>query len=505
VPGPYVQVAETHSAVVFFVGDRAYKLKKPVDLGFLDFTTARARAEACAREVELNRRYAPDVYLGVAEVRGPDGGACDHLVVMRRMPASRRLSALVQARAPVTDAVRQVARILSVQHATAPRGPRIDEQGGRDALRGRWADNFDQAQRAAGDLLDPAAAAEMQRLAWRFLAGRAPLFEARVAAGRIVDGHGDLLADDIFCLDDGPRILDCIDFDDRLRWLDGLDDAAFLAMDLERLGDPRLAGQFIGWYAEYSGDPAPSSLCHHYIAYRAFVRAKVAWMRSSQGVPAAECQARRLAGIALRHLRASAVSLVLIGGLPGTGKSSLADAVAGRLGAVVLSSDRIRKELAGLPATRRPAVPYGSGIYSPAMTEATYAELLRRAAGLLARGELVIADASWRSAGHRAAAAAVARDTDSRLVQLRCTAAADLAGARLGSRPPGASDADPAIAREMAAAMTPWPQATTIDTGRGGAAGHGEPGDVIDQAIRAIRPAQPAPGRHPLRPYMPPG
>ncbi|HUN30525.1 MAG TPA: gluconate kinase, partial [Trebonia sp.] len=124
---PYAQAAETHSAVVFFAGDRAYKLKKPVNLGFLDFSTTRARAAACAREVELNRRYAPDVYLGVAEVRGPDGEVCDHLVVMRRMPESRRLSALVQARAPVTDAVRQVAKILAAQHASAPRGPQIDK------------------------------------------------------------------------------------------------------------------------------------------------------------------------------------------------------------------------------------------------------------------------------------------------------------------------------------------------------------------------------------------
>ena len=126
---PFVQIAETHSAVVFFVGDRAYKLKKPVDLGFLDFSTPQKRAVACAREVELNRRYAPDVYLGVAEVRGPDGEVCDHLVVMRRMPAARRLSALVQAQAPVTQAVRQVARIVAAQHASAPHGPQIDEQG----------------------------------------------------------------------------------------------------------------------------------------------------------------------------------------------------------------------------------------------------------------------------------------------------------------------------------------------------------------------------------------
>ena len=504
---PYAQAAETHSAVVFFAGDRAYKLKKPVNLGFLDFSTAGARAAACAREVELNRRYAPDVYLGVAEVRGPDGEVCDHLVVMRRMPESRRLSALVQARAPVTDAVRQVAKILAAQHASAPRGPQIDKQGSRDALRRRWADNFNEARQSAGDQLDPAAAAEMQRLAWQFLSGRGPLFDARISAGRILDGHGDLLAGDIFCLDDGPRVLDCLDFDDRLRWVDGLDDAACLAMDLEHLGNPVLGDQFIGWYAEYSGDTAPRSLCHHYIAYRAFVRAKVGWLRSGQGVPGAGVEACALAGMAEDHLRAGAVALVLIGGLPGTGKSALADALARRMGCTVLSSDRIRKELAGLPPGKLPAVPYGSGIYAPAMTEATYTELLRRASSLLARGELVLADASWTSARHRAAAAAAASRSDAPLVQLRCTAPARIAAQRISSRAPGASDADQNIAHQMAAESAPWPEAVTIDTDPGG---HGPgdeqtgvPGALIDQAVQAIRPARPHSARR-LRPYMTP-
>ena len=171
---------------------------------------------------------------------------------------------------------------------------------------------------------------------------------ARAQAGRIVDGHGDLLADDIFCLDDGPRILDCLDFDDRLRWVDGLDDAAFLAMDLERLGAPGLAEQFTGWYAEYSGDPAPTSLRHHYTAYRSLVRAKVDFLRAIQGDPEAAAVARQLLGMALKHLRAAVVTLVMVGGLPGTGKSALSAAIAGRFGFTALSSDQIRKELAGV-------------------------------------------------------------------------------------------------------------------------------------------------------------
>ena len=167
-------------------------------------------------------------------------------------------------------------------------------------------------------------------------------------------GHGDLIADDIFGLDDGPRILDCLEFDDRLRWLDGLDDAAFLATDLERLGAPELAEQFLAAYAEYSGDPAPVSLRHHYVAYRAFVRVKVACLRAGQGDPAGGFEARHLAEVGLRHLRAGAVSLVLVGGLPGTGKSALAGAAADQRGVTLLSSDRVRKELAACPPIPAP-------------------------------------------------------------------------------------------------------------------------------------------------------
>jgi hypothetical protein len=156
------------------------------------------------------------VYLGVAEIRGPDGRACDHLVAMRRMPAARRLSTLVRSRAQVAVPLRQVARVSrrSARHG----GPRPGG-GSRDALHGRWAGNIGQTRQiqellAPRQPLEPAVIDETERLALRFLAGRAPLFDARIREGRIVDGHGDLLADDIFCLDDGPRILDCLDFDD---------------------------------------------------------------------------------------------------------------------------------------------------------------------------------------------------------------------------------------------------------------------------------------------------
>ena len=342
---------------------------------------------------------------------------------------------------------------------------------------------------------------ETGRLAARFLGGREPLFDARVRAGRVLDGHGDLLADDVFCLDDGPRILDCLDFDDRLRWLDGLDDASFLAMDLERLGAPDLADRFTGWYMDYSADPAPAALRHHYVAYRAFVRAKVSCLQWDQGHHAAGNEARMLAELALDHLRAGAVTLVVVGGPPGTGKSTLAGELAGRLNFTVLSSDRIRKELAGIRPEQSAPAAYGAGIYTASWTERTYDELLRRTARLLSYGESVIADASWTSFRHRAAATATASAAAADLVQLRCRAPADVALRRVRQRSRGVSDADEAVARELAAALEPWPDAITIDMSDSRAGGRAAGRSIVSeypvrQALAIIRPhgTRPCPG-----------
>ncbi len=216
-------------------------------------------------------------------------------------------------------------------------------------------------------------------------------------------------------------------------------------------------------------------------------------------------EARQLAALSLRHLHAGAVTLVLVGGLPGTGKSALSAAVADRLGCTVLNSDRIRKELAGLPAARKAPALYEEGIYTPSWTERTYRELLHRAAELLSHGESVIADASWISAGHRAGAVAVAGDAAADLVQLRCTAPAELTprrmSTRMSTRTGGASDACPMVAEKMAAAHAPWPEAVSIDTSAiEPPSPAAAPADPLQRALETIRPRVPA---HPWRPVLP--
>ncbi|WP_171118667.1 MULTISPECIES: bifunctional aminoglycoside phosphotransferase/ATP-binding protein [Streptomyces] len=490
-------MCETHTAIVFFVGDRTYKLKKPVDLGFLDYTTVTARRAACEREVALNRRFAPDVYLGLGEIRSPDAQAPEPLVVMRRMPATRRLSHLVREGVAVDDVLRAVARHLAAWHADAPRSREVDEQGTRDALSSRWEASFQQVRALADDGVVPDGVAEVERLVRRYLAGRKRLFDSRIDQGRMVDGHGDLLAEDIFCLDDGPRVLDCLEFDDHLRYVDGLDDAAFLAMDLEQLGAPQAAAYFLARYGEYSGDPAPPSLWHHYVAYRAFVRAKVSLIQARQGAPGAEAASRRLIATALRHLRTSAVGLTLVGGLPGSGKSTLSGALADRLGVTLLSSDRLRKELAGIPAEQSAAAGYGEGLYTPEWTARTYAALLDRASALLSSGESVVLDATWSDAAQRETALSVAERTSSDLVALHCRVPGDVSAARLTTRAPGASDADLDIATTMAAREQPWPEAVAVDTS-------GTLESAVAQALAATRPW--GTGQAPVfrRPYMEP-
>ncbi|MFJ8113339.1 AAA family ATPase [Streptomyces sp. NPDC096132] len=494
---PRAEVCETHSAIVFFAGERAYKVKKPVNLGFLDYTTRAARRAACEREVTLNRRFAPDVYLGLGEFRGPDTQVSEPLVVMRRMPADRRLSRLVRQGAALDDVLRSVARRLAAWHADAPRGRDVDEQGTRDALSSRWEAGFAQVRASADDGSVPDGVTEVERLVRRYLSGRERLFASRIEQGRVVDGHGDLLAEDVFCLDDGPRVLDCLEFDDRLRYVDGLDDAAFLAMDLEQLGAPEAAAYFLARYSEYSGDPAPASLWHHYVAYRAFVRAKVSLLQARQGAPGARSASRRLVSTTLRHLRTSAVGLTLVGGLPGSAKSTLSGALADRLGLTLLSSDRVRKELAGIPVERSASAPYGEGLYTPAWTARTYATLLDRAAALLSAGESVVLDATWSDTAQREAAQRVAERTGADLVALHCQVPDDVAAARLRERSAGPSDADLDIATAMAAREPAWPDAVAVDTS-------GPLESAVGRALEAVRPW--GAGQAPVfrRPYMEP-
>ena len=466
---PYVDVHETHTGVVVLAGDRAYKAKKPVLTDFLDFRTPEQRERACLREVELNSRLSAGSYLGVAHLDDPAGGPAEPIVVMRRYRDDGRLASMVTRGEPVEDVLDAIAGILASFHAQAKRSRLIDDQGKVDAIDGRWRENLSELHRYAGMGISGVSDEAIERIQYRaaeFISGRELLFTRRIDEGRLVDGHGDLLADDIFCVDGELALLDCLEFDDQLRYIDRIDDAAFLAMDLEFLGRKDLGDHFLERYVAQSADPAPESLRDFYIAYRAVVRAKVDCVRLSQGRTDAAADAARHLAIAAQHLKNSAIRLALVGGSPGTGKSTLARALAVKVGAQVISTDDVRRELRDSGVITGEVGVLDAGLYSRDHVMTVYDVALRRASAYLANGQSVILDGTWRDAQLRADAHRLAALTHSAVVEVVCSAAVDMAADRIEARQPGNSDATPEIARALAARHNDWDTAHRMDTSR---------------------------------------
>lgn len=463
----YAEVHETHTGVVILVGDRAYKAKRPVVTDFLDFSTHARREQACQRELELNSRLAEHAYLGVAHLDGPAAGEREPVLVMKRYSDETRLSTRVRAGLPSVPAeLEAVAAALAAFHEGARRGREVDAEGRVLAVTKRWDDSLDELEKFT-DVVPLEMVKRVRDLAHEFIAGRAVLFADRITLRRIVDGHGDLMSDDIFCIDGHPVMLDCLDFDDRLRFVDGLDDAAFLAMDLEFLGRPDLAELFLDRYCGRAADSPPRSLRHFYIAYRALVRAKVDCIRHAQGRENAGAEANRHLEMALEHLRSATVRVILIGGGPGTGKTTLARSLGERLGAQVISTDDVRKDLerdqviTGEPGT------IDGGLYSPENVDTVYKVVLRRAHSLLAAGETVILDGTWRDPEHRAQARELAANAHGVLLEMACTTPLAEAQSRIGVRAAtGAttSDATPEVAEAIDAAGDHWEGFHRINT-----------------------------------------
>ena len=459
---PPAELVETHISVIAMIGDRAYKLMKPVKMAFLDHRRREDRLDACRRETEVNRRFAPDVYLGVLDVVDDDGRARDHLIEMRRMPASRRLSALLDG-ADAPDLVRSVARAIAGFHREAPTSPRIAEAGGIAVVLGLWEEGLDQlagvAARGRAPRRRSSARAPWPGRTWGAGApcwsGASPRAGCATATATSSPTTSSACPTAPGCSTAWPSTTD-------LRHGDVLGDVAFLAMDLEADGHPELGGMLVDEWRREIGESHPSSLAHHYLAYRAHVRSKVAALRSGQGDPGEGAHARRLHALAVAHLECAQVRMVIVGGAPGTGKSTLARALGDATGWAVLRSDETRKDLAGLP--RAPADPgrFGAGLYAPEVSDRVYAEMLDRAAGHLALGESVVLDASWSAGARRAAARRVASECHAEAIEIRCHLAPAIANARIRSRRAageGSSDATPEIAERLAPrARTPGPR-----------------------------------------------
>lgn len=463
-PGPpeEVEIVQTHISIVCLAGARVYKLKKPVRLSFLDFSTPERRAHFCHEEVRLNRRLCPDVYRGVVELRrGPaglnfrgEGTVVDHAVEMTRLPAARMLDRLLAEDAVRPEEMRALAIRIAAFHRSADRGADVRAAGAPAGLAARMRANFADTRPMVGSILDADLHRALEAATERDVARLLPVLARRAEAGWVVDGHGDLHARNV-CLVEPPVAYDCIEFSAAFRCGDVAVENAFLTMDLRYRGHPELAAAYVDAYVRASGDHEQPALLPPLERYRAMVRAKVGALASAEAEvdPADRAGAARSAR---RHERlAAALAIEEAGGLwlavagpPASGKSTLAAALAADTGWPVLASDRVRKELLGLaPTARAPA-----SAYTPAVSDRVYAELLARAAAV--RGPVLL-DANWPTRARRRALVAAARAAGRRVVLVSLAVSPAVARRRLATRaadPHAVSDADVGVWERLAGA-----------------------------------------------------
>lgn len=478
---------ETHLSTLLLTSDRVFKLLKPLDLGFVDHRSVQQRRVALAREFERNHAYSPSVYLDVVDLT-ENGEITDSMMIMRRLDETESMQHLASNGELTPDHLRAVARRVAAVHEASPA---VTGRTARQEIarhRRLWDDNLAVLATHAGTLIDTDALERTRRLVDDWLSAHERLLTQRLLDGFVRLTHGDLLAADIYCTgNDGLQVelLDCLAFDDELASIDVLDDLATLAMDIERLTDADTATDLVRWYHEFSNERHPASLLHYYLAYRASVRAKVTALRFEQGDDDSAPLVTRLANVMTGHIESAQTRLILVGGAPGTGKTTLAAAIADALDAVHLSSDDLRKDLAGMGRIEHAPSSLDDGLYSPDRKTATYHELAERGASLLAVGESVVLDASWSSEDERDIARAVARRLGAAPVEIECRLPRAVARERIVRRaadPYNNSDATPELADALAARREPWPTAVPISTDKVVA-------ELTPVALEAIRQA----------------
>jgi aminoglycoside phosphotransferase family enzyme/predicted kinase len=446
-----LDLIETHISMVFLGERDVWKVKKPVSLGFLDFSTLEQRREACEAEVSLNRRLAPQVYYGVQPITRDrsgrhricgDGDPVDWAVHMQRLPDDQRADVLLGADRLGREDLNRVAERIAGFHDDARTDDAIAQFGTVEAISVNVRENFAQTRESIHAHLSAAEAAEIEAWQTAFLDRNRERFADRIRTGRVRDGHGDLRLEHVYFRNGSIDILDCIEFNERFRYGDVGADVAFLTMDLAYRGRVDLAERFLAAYARSANDFDLYPLMDFYESYRAYVRGKVASMLAADMDADARTReraarsARRYYLLALASERRSVLDpmAVAVGGIIASGKSTVADSTASAMGAPVIDADRTRKHLLGVTMTQSAASAPWSGAYAPEITERTYAELMRRARAVLESGRPVILDASFRSRAHRAQVRALAAEFNVPFRFIECRAPADVNRRRLRDR-----------------------------------------------------------------------
>ncbi len=407
-PAKTVRLIETHISWVLLAGRYAYKIKKALDLGFLDFTTLEARRFYCAEEIRLNRRLAPKIYLDVIPIGGdpeaPELGAqpaIEYAVRMRRFASARQMDRLLARGKILPRHLDSLAATLARFHSGLPAAEAGSAYGSAAAIRAAALQNFEQLQQLLKQSSDLDAVAALRQATEVAYIACGKRFGERHAQGYVRECHGDLHLGNIALIGDEPIPFDGIEFNPALRWIDVMDEAAFTVMDLLHRKRPEFAYRFLNAYLEATGDYGGVSVLRFYIAYRAAVRAKVSAIRASQpgmskrdaADALATCRSYlELGGVYLaRHQPA----LIITHGLPGSGKTTFAQAALERLQAIRIRSDVERKRLFGLAPSADSRSFLGSGIYGADATRRTYARLRELARELLMAGFPVIVDAAF--------------------------------------------------------------------------------------------------------------
>ena len=501
-----VEVRQTHISAVFLAGDYVYKVKKPVDYGFLDFGTLDKRRHFCEEEVRLNRRLAPDVYLGVVPVTQCDGPLCfegdgelvEWAVKMRRLPDEATLQNRLQQDDVDVKVMRALASRIADFHARAESGPRIAAFGRFDVVAGNARENFEQSVAHVGTTVSDAVFTRVKTLTEDALTRCQPLIESRALRGIPRDTHGDLRLDHVYIFPDREPpddlvVIDCIEFTERFRFADPVSDVAFLVMGLNLQGRRDLGREFLDAYSQASGDDEGRALVPFYTAYRAAVRGKVEGLKLSRAEISEADRALALTKsrgswlLALVELETPSRKpcLLLVAGLPGTGKSTLARAVAEHADYRVIRSDVVRKELADVSSEQRSAPGFGEGIYTAEWTRRTYEECLRRTEKLLFEGQRVLVDANFRDEACRRMFLDAALRWGVPAGLLVCEADCKVVQDRLANRRDDASDADWSVYVKAAESWEePGPRTASVlqavDTG-------GSVERAMSQAIDALR------------------
>jgi len=508
-PVDRVEVRQTHISVVFLAGEFAYKIKKPVNLGFLDFTTLAKRRTDCEEEVRLNRRLAAAVYHGVVAVTEVSHGlrfegvgpVVEWAVKMERLPETASLLDQLKRGMVSVPLIEMLATRIASFHSDAERGPRIADFGRFDSVATNARENFDQGLPRVGDTVSPAVFDRLRLRTEESLEHLRPLIDDRARRGVPCDTHGDLHLDHVYYLPDRAPpddliAIDCIEFNERFRFADPMADVAFLLMDLRFHDCRELAKALIDAYIRASGDAEGRVLLPFYSSYRAAVRGKVEGMQVGKAeIPeaariAAQIRARAHWLLALSQIEPAGrrPALVLIGGLPGTGKSTLARALAERANFMVIRSDVVRKQLAGLRPDNQAPAEFNRGLYTPEMTARTYAECFDRVTENLFNGMRVIVDAQFGKEVDRHRFLNAAAELRIPAWLLVCRADADEARKRIENRHDDASDADVSIYRLAAERWQdpgPHRHATIREVNT-----TGEPGRALAQAIRWLDEGQ---------------